>query len=168
MRTIAKVSKKSEAVFVVDASRYKPYSDSFKATLPIWCAVMNKLILFYRSEIDANFNFEEHEEVELFTPPGTSEEEHMNMKGVIEDRFQSAVNAKVVLNPREFIKNSPIKPMRCFWIVQNSKEDILTKLNELSDEIEKAKNEYSCIVCISCSDKDKGLIDSNYIPGAGT
>ena len=51
LKTIADASRNRGAVLLVDASKYKMQPDSFSATLPIWCAVMNRVILYYKRRL---------------------------------------------------------------------------------------------------------------------
>ena len=191
LRMVSSASRRNGAVLIVDSSKYKLQPDSFSATLPLWCAVMNGLISYYNraSRVSASFGMSEYKEatdssfvyltepvdskliqddVELHTPPCLSPEQIDGMRSVISDRIQSALLAKVILDPKSFLDSAPAKPMRCFWIHNESDaRRHETRLQELMSEIDQAQSEYSCIICINCSDCRRGKYDSEYISGGG-
>ena len=189
LNTVAEASRRHGCALIVDASKYKIQPDSFSATLPIWCAVMNGLVSHYKrclgfipdEPLDEYVHDQWDEHNALFTPTCISEEYHEQMKGIIQDRVTSAIEAKVILDPRNFVSILE-KPMRCFWI-QNQSGDSHHEANlrQLYDDIESAQSKYSCILCISCSnvertssrcgDEDEGEANTEtgecYISGAG-
>ena len=102
----------------------------------------------------------------LCTPPCISQECHEQIEGIIGERVKSAIDAKVIMDPKSFVQKAPVKPMRCFWI-QNDDSQQSHDLNHLYKEIKEAQSQYSCIVCISCSELLRGKNYEQYIPGAG-
>jgi Initiator tRNA phosphoribosyl transferase. len=192
LHTVSIASNNNGAVLIVDSSKYKKQPDSFSATLPIWCAVMNGLISYYQHStkvgdddyhggqetLNATINLWKGREVyfdsqhagELYTPSFISQERHDHMKSIISERIQSALSANVILDPTSFLQAAPLKPMRCFWIGHESdknSQELYCCVNELVSEIIQAQASYSCIVCINCSDSKRGKTDSDYVSGAG-
>ena len=180
LQTVARASRQHGAVLIVDASKYKVQPDSFSATLPIWCCVMNRLVAYYRHSLGINIHGESKWDDTLFTPPCISKEEHDNMNRIIDERVQSVVTSKVLLDPKAFVKTVH-KPLRCFWVQNDSGRELLKDLQEVYSDVTNAQSLYSCIICISCSDfkrerrgrKHESGVDSKggenclYISGAG-
>jgi tRNA A64-2'-O-ribosylphosphate transferase len=191
IRTVSSASRNNGAVLIVDSSKYKTQPDSFSATLPMWCAVMNGLISYYRDSMTIGDDHDEGKEIvdaridqlkqrevyldpkhvgEVHVPPFISQERHEQMTSVISDRILSALTANVILDPESFLQTAPLKPMRCFWINHESDKnnhELCCRANELMSEIIEAQKSYSCIVCINCSDCKRGKTDCEYISGAG-
>ncbi len=169
-------SQNNGAVLLVDASKYKIQPDSFSATLPIWCAVLNQLVPFYKrhvNHVDEGLTYQVLSdgmydanwwEDSLFTPPCISPTEYEKMKSVIPDRVRAVIESKVILDPKAFLDKMK-KPLRCFWIENSG--DYETNMKQVYNNVRKAQAKYMCIVCISCSDPEKSRKDDGYISGAG-
>ena len=171
LETVANASHKGHGtVLIVDASKYKIQPDSFSTTLPIWCAVMNRLVVYYRNQVlneTRSDKWDDEETMTLFTPPCISQECHEQIINVIDERVRAVIDSKVILDPKSFVRNAPLRPMRCFWFQNNAQHNNGAELNQLYNEIEEEKSVYSCIVCISCSDTLRGKNYDQYISGAG-
>lgn len=165
--TISNASHQDGAVLLVDASKYKIQPDSLSATVPIWCTVMNRLVVYYRNQLSFMDQTPcwNDTSMALFTPPGISQERHEQIEHIIGERVKSTIDAKVIMDPKSFLESAPVKPMRCFWI-QNDDSQQSHNLNQLYSEINEAKHRFSCIVCISCSDVLREKSDAQYISGA--
>jgi len=111
--------------------------------------------------------WDDEESMTLFTPPCISQERHDQISNVIDERVRSVIDSKVILDPRSFVRNAPLRPMRCFWVQNNAQHSNGAELSQLYSEIEEGKTAYSCIVCLSCSDTLRGKNDDQYISGAG-
>lgn len=195
LRAIAGASRNNGAVLIVDSSKYKTQPDSFSATLPIWCAVMNGLIAHYSTwAARESPTFRENDEPkdtadtrmdemkqrdlyfdpqhvgELHAPSFITKERLDQMEKTIPERIQSALAANVILDPKSFLQTAPLKPIRCFWIHHDAdmnNDDFYWSVDQLISEILQAQASYSCIVCINCSDCKRGRTDPEYISGAG-
>ncbi len=207
-------SRLNGAALLVDATanKCKVHPDSFTATVPIWCAVMNRLVLHYRSQLGTLTSFEkddsgvgndgvgddgagdhgtEHpwndlEAVhQLHTHQHTTADQREGMEQVLHERVKAAIDAKVILNPKRFVKTLD-KPLKCLFFenpiveydnlehVHHHHHDhddddsdgaiqwkmLEEKLKILSEEIKLAQQKYSCIVCISCSNSQRGATQS--------
>ena len=150
LTTATSASRDNGATLIVDASKSKVFPDSFSRTLPIWCAVLNRLVLTYRREGDSHSSSSFDWDSGLYTPHSISQEEHDVMMSLLPDRVNSALESGVILNPAWLVRRLT-KPLRCFWIANEGVDNLEDKLNDFYSNIKKEIRDYTCIVCISCS-----------------
>jgi len=156
--TACSAASKDGAVIIVDASKYKVLPDSFRRTLPIWCTVLNRLVVALgeklcrnRQFVDTNGNI--NWDTDLYTPSNISREEHEVIKEIIPERVRSALESGVIIDEEWFLEILQ-KPLRCFWI----SPEVLNYDNDddcwecIYSKIDQAKSQYTCIVCISPSE----------------
>jgi len=169
----------SPAVFIIDASKTKIQPDSFSKTLPIWCAVLNRLVLAFEKEQEENEEHggvnitagekkkkrtrrrtEEEWDTNLYTPPCVSDEERECIMKILPRRVQSVIDSGVIVD-KEWFLNTLKKPLRCFWISNNH----TNKNNEVEEgcwddlytTIQQAQTKYTCIICVSVSESGGAL-----------
>jgi tRNA A64-2'-O-ribosylphosphate transferase len=168
MEAAAQASRKGQCAIVVDASKYKILPDSFNATLPIWCCVLNRVAEYYgkrKSQAAATLPKNNNSwDTTLYVPSNIPPQEYNDMKMILSDRVQSVIESHVILNPDKFIKTLH-KPLRCFWIHNNKHSDVTDNMEQVYQEITKAMDSYICILCVNCSDST--MRSDEYIPGAG-
>ena len=150
LKTATAASRENGATLIVDASKSKVFPDSFSRTLPIWCAVMNRLALTYRKEVPAYDDSTVEWDIGLYTPPSISQEEHDLMINLLPHRVNSALESGVILSPPWLVRILR-KPLRCFWLANEEIANLTNKLSHFFSIIKKETCDYTCIVCISCS-----------------
>ena len=168
------------AVLIVDASKTKIQPDSFSKTLPIWCCVLNRLVLEYKNEMSTNNNNinnnnddddddddNNHDvdddnknewDTDLYTPSFITKKENDDIVKVIPHRVATVKKSGVILDVNWFISIMK-KPLRCFWISHSSSS--LSSEHEgqgnndyicnTIDSIEPFMSKYTCIICVSVS-----------------
>ena len=97
LTTATSASRDNGATLIVDASKSKVFPDSFSRTLPIWCAVLNRLVLTYRREGDSHSSSSFDWDSGLYTPHSISQEEHDVMMSLLPDRVNSALESGVII-----------------------------------------------------------------------
>ena len=160
----------SGGCWIIDASKRKVLPDSMSRTIPIWCAVMNRLYQHYYSlkqypNQTATTTTEEGTLSslydQLYTPNFVvSQEEHETIVSLLAQRVEKAIQDGVIVNPERFIQIFS-KPLRPFWICNNNQPIILPNQQE--------QLQYTCVICISCSnplDPHNHIHNFDYIPGA--
>jgi tRNA A64-2'-O-ribosylphosphate transferase len=153
-------ARKAGGCWIVDASRSKEMPDSFSRTIPIWAAVLNRIILRYRQE--AGFQEISDWDRSLYTPTMISHEERNVVIALLDDRVEELFTSGVILQPNELTQLH--KPLRPVWIT----EDTANNRDEMQHLDELAKN-YCLIVCISCGLRSRLPKDLSftYSSGAG-
>jgi tRNA A64-2'-O-ribosylphosphate transferase len=172
METAAQASRKGQSTIVVDTSKYKILPDSFNATLPIWCCVLNRVAEYYRTTIQQqrpalhNDNGACWWDTSLYVPSNVSTEEYDEMINILSDRVQSVIDNRIILNPEKFVKTLH-KPLRCFWIYNNHQDAATASalMEQVYQDMTNAMEDYICILCVNCSDST--VRSDHYIPGAG-
>lgn len=76
--------------FLVDSSVRKVLPDSFSRTIPIWCSVMNRIVLKYRAELGMPSSGDNSTwDTQLYTPSSiVSPEEHADISALIDSRVE--------------------------------------------------------------------------------
>lgn len=128
---------KRSACLILDASKTKPLPDSLSRTIPIWCAVLNRMAVRYRR--DLGLPDSTHWDVDLHTP-GTviSQEEHDTLSHRIEEHCHVLYNCRAIVDPLWFVTTLQ-KPLRPTWIMS-------LQPNENIEE------SVFHIVCVNCSE----------------
>lgn len=100
------VGREGGCVIVDSTRRGKSMPDALSKTVPIWCCVMNRTL----------FPDEQHE---LYTPPqAVSEYEHAKIEEAIDGFVKSFL--EICKPDVEHLKRKMQKPLRPFWVTQNS------------------------------------------------
>ena len=128
---------KSSACLILDASKTKPLPDSLSRTIPIWCAVLNRIAVRYRRDLGlpdiTNWD------VDLHTPETLiSQEEHDTLSQRIEDHCHVLYHSRAIVDPLWFVTTLQ-KPLRPTW---------RTSLQQSQDIDEFVFH----IVCVNCSE----------------
>ena len=139
---------------ILDASVRKIMPDSFSRTLPIWCAVLNRIIQIYRK--DMHLEPLENWDTNLYTPYSViSSGEHQTISALIPERVDALYKSGAVVNPKKLVQTLT-KPLRPFWVTPN--DDF--------ENMQFSFESYAPIFCVSCCSPTKPLVDFDYIPGA--
>ncbi len=141
------------AALIIDASKTKVQPDSFSKTIPIWCTVLNRVVLAFEQS-GVNHGVEKKTEgwdTNLYTPPCISEEERGCIMEVLPERVQSVLDSGVIVD-KEWFLNTLKKPLRCFWISNSNAKNEKDCWDEPYTTIQEAKARYTCIVCVSVSE----------------
>ena len=159
LSTACMASQNDGAVLIVDASRTKVQPDSFSRTLPIWCCVLNRLVLEFRRKRNRFGDYSDWD-TKLYTPPIISDDENRIIMDILPKRVKTVLDSGVILD-EEILLQTLMKPLRCFWINNDGINGDSHKINHenlvtLSSTIEKMKDYYTCIICISVSEADSG------------
>lgn len=174
LHTAVQASRKGQCTMIVDASKYKTLPDSFNATLPLWCSVLNRAAMHYFNDEKLQKSLlintdpkarHDNWDTNLFVPSNVTKEEYDEMLKVIPERVESVIHSGVILNPGKFIKSLQ-KPLRCFWIWNNHQQDDDQWIRKNYKDIHEAMNHYTCILCVNCSDSISDRTHG-YISGAG-
>ncbi|CCF56694.1 hypothetical protein KAFR_0B03980 [Kazachstania africana CBS 2517] len=106
---------KSNGIIIVDSTRRgKKIPDALSKTIPIWCAVLNCLILEHASNEPIDY------EKVLFVPPATvSNSEYHRILEKIEELVWK-LKALEVLKPKELYNMTNGKLIRPFWVYPGS------------------------------------------------
>ncbi|GAX19965.1 tRNA A64-2'-O-ribosylphosphate transferase [Fistulifera solaris] len=150
-------ARKAGGCWIVDASRSKEMPDSFSRTIPIWAAVLNRIILKYRQAHKTR-----GWDRSLYTPNTISHEERDAIIALLDARVEELFTSGVILQPNELAQLN--KPLRPVWIT----EDTVNNCDEMQ-HLDELANNYCLIVCVSCGfrshlPKD---ISFTYSSGAG-
>mmetsp|Transcript_21254 Transcript_21254/g.29794 ORF Transcript_21254/g.29794 Transcript_21254/m.29794 type:complete len:549 (-) Transcript_21254:124-1770(-) len=187
---------RSGGTIIVDASVSKTLPDSFSRTLPVWCTVINRVTSYYRRQFSNKKNECESKDNlwwdnGLYTPSSiVSQEERLEICNVLDGHVRSVLDSGVILDPN-FLVNILQKPLRCWWIsnchhlqnMENSRNQCnYTSLQEQCERIIQEAQNYTCILCVSCSGSPVCFphncdnpcpthinvgTEYSYVPGAG-
>jgi len=138
------------------ASKTKELPDSLARTIPIWAAVLNRIVARYRRDLGMDQPQDGDEwDVALHTPDFVvSEEEHEQMSRRLEDHVESLYASQAIVDP-QWLVATLVKPLRPYWI---------TPQRQSQHSWEAATASYFPVICISCSDyrrATKGLPQGN-------
>ncbi|KAL9187378.1 hypothetical protein ACHAXT_001481 [Thalassiosira profunda] len=147
--------------FLIDSSVRKVLPDSFSRTIPIWCCVINRLVLRYRAELglDGSCNNCDAGEwdVELHTPASiVSPEEHLEISSLIESRVELLYQSKAVVDPKRLVQIAT-KPVRAVWAANGALQNdtvIPSKCNA---------DKFHTIVCCNPSRYFEGSSAKNHV-----
>lgn len=104
---------------LVDSSVRKILPDSFSRTIPIWCSVMNRIALKYRTELGLRCE-EEEWDTRLRTPSSiVSPEEYIEISNLIDSRVELLYRSKAIVDISRFV-NIMTKPIRAVWVANGS------------------------------------------------
>jgi tRNA A64-2'-O-ribosylphosphate transferase len=133
-------ARKAGGCWIVDASRSKEMPDSFSRTIPIWSAVLNRIILKYRQA--AGYQNTIDWDRSLYTPKMISHEERNAIIALLDDRVEELFTSGVILQPHELTQLH--KPLRPVYITEETfnNRDEMQHLDELA-------NNYCLIVCVT-------------------
>lgn len=125
---------------ILDASASKELPDSFSRTIPIWAAVMNRIVARYRQELGLPIRLDEWD-VDVYTPSFiVSPEERDQIRSLIDSRVEALYRSQAIVNPL-LLATTLVKPLRPFWITPQHHET----LAGISDS-------WYSIVCMNCSE----------------
>lgn len=131
---------------LVDSSVRKLLPDSFSRTIPIYCAVMNRIALKYRTEFGLPSD-DEWWDTALHTPCDiVSPEEYVEISNLIESRVELLYQSKAIVDIPRFIDIMK-KPIRAIWVANGSVQR--DTINSHSSSIDADK--YFTIVCCNPS-----------------
>ena len=142
--------------YLVDSSVRKILPDSFSRTIPIWCCVINRIVVKYRDEMGMNDgscdNIDEWD-TQLYTPSSIiSPEEHTEISKLIDSRVMLLYHSKAIVDPNWLVKIMT-KPVRAYWVSNDSVQRD-TNQSAISHDPEK----FFTIICCNPS--------NNYIEGS--
>ena len=128
------------ACIIVDASVQKEMPDSFARTIPIWCAVLNRIAARFRRELNMPIIPSDDEwDDTLYTPEWiVSKEEHETMESWINVRVQELYDCKAIVDPK-WVATTLDKPLRPVWMTPQD-----DNLNDLNDN-------YYIVTCLNAS-----------------
>ncbi|KAL7541301.1 hypothetical protein ACHAXR_010794 [Thalassiosira sp. AJA248-18] len=102
--------------FLVDSSVRKLLPDSFSRTIPIWCAVINRIVLKYRASMGMDDISDDDWDTQLYTPSSiVSPEEHTEISNLIDSRVELLYQSKAIVDPQRLVQ-IVTKPVRAIWI----------------------------------------------------
>ncbi|KAG7367071.1 Rit1 N-terminal domain containing protein [Nitzschia inconspicua] len=111
-----RVITKDGGCIIVDSSVRKPLPDSFSRTIPIWAAVLNRIVLKYADELGISSIKREMWDSELCTPEGiVSAEEHAKISSLIETRVETLYKSRAIVDPGRLVR-ALTKPLKVVWI----------------------------------------------------
>lgn len=122
--SLIQILHKYGGCILVDSSVRKLLPDSFSRTIPIWCAVMNRIALKYRTELGLKSssspfctNYDNDEwDVALHTPSAiVSLEEYLEISNLIDSRVELLYQSKAIVDIPRFVDFMK-KPIRAMWI----------------------------------------------------
>lgn len=124
---------------ILDASVYKEMPDSFSRSIPIWCAVLNRICAKYRTQLGLLLTKEWDNA--LYTPDWiVSKEERDTIEALIDTRVQELYDCHAIVDPK-WLATTLVKPLRPYWITPQH------------DNLEDMRsNEYFAIVCLNASE----------------
>jgi tRNA A64-2'-O-ribosylphosphate transferase len=171
---------KHGTVLIVDASASKILPDSLSRTIPIWCAVFNRIVQKYRTQ-----NQQQQHTVmnwwdeSLYTPEScVSREEHARIEQILDDRVEALYESQAIVDIPGFLEIF-CKPLRPYWIAASKFQSIIqqnsgnNQKEEQQQQLQLQHDKYYNILCINASDAsswestmkmDKTFV---YTPGAG-
>jgi tRNA A64-2'-O-ribosylphosphate transferase len=159
---LIRMLRQTGGCWIMDASRTKVFPDSLARTIPIWAAVMNRIVLRFRQERGMETSTNEWD-IDLHTPSTISAEEHATMSGLMDARVQALYGSGVLLQPDQLVA-SVTKPLRPVWITPQDMADATATTGSLSSLFESwatLSNHYLIIVCVSCSNISSPLVSSD-------
>jgi tRNA A64-2'-O-ribosylphosphate transferase len=138
---ISKLNQSSTgACLLLDASKTKEMPDSFSRTIPIWCAVMNRIVLRYRQDLGVVLNGEQDWwDIQLHAPWMISPEEHEIITNLLDDRVDLLYRSHAIVDPMWLAKTLQ-KPLRPCWITPRRKE--------MCEDMDL----FYRIICVNCSE----------------
>jgi tRNA A64-2'-O-ribosylphosphate transferase len=114
---------KKRTVILVDSSNRKVLPDSFSRTIPIWAAVLNRIVVRYRQETigaeDGKAPSTSHFMIDdpiLDTPKAiVSLEEHKKILQIIDEQVNILYKCRAIVNPQALVACID-KPIRVRWM----------------------------------------------------
>ena len=171
--------------FLVDSSVRKILPDSFSRTIPIWCCVVNRLVLKYRRELfgvddatkdantrsqndaDVNVNNDDDDDdwdIELHTPASIiTPEEHTKISNLIDSRVELLYQSKAIVDPKRVV-HIMTKPVRAVWVTNGSvQRDTTISSSSSSSSSSSNAGKFFTIVCCNPSYYNEGSSSKNHI-----
>ena len=151
--------------FLVDSSLRKVWPDSCSRTLPMWAAVINRIVARYRHDFGfSTFSCDSAMDwdTKLYTPDEmVSREEHDAMEELLDERVETLYQSGAVVDPHRLVERL-VKPIRPLWINSNhsrcnrdtdgwkglGQDDSWSLANSTLDSI---GNAYFWIICVNPS-----------------
>lgn len=138
---------KSGGCWIVDASRTKLLPDSMSRTIPIWAAVLNRLVSHLR--YDQGIPEPPFWDVDLYMPTIIPREERETVIGMLAQHVDDLKSSGVILEQKKLVEQM-VKPLRPFWITENNYQDHTALLEELKS----LSNLYALLVCVGCRSRE--------------
>jgi len=173
---------KFNGCFLIDSSVRKLLPDSFSRTIPIWCCVINRIVLRYRTELGNSCKGDDNQwDTKLYSPSSIiSSEEHTQISNLIDSRVDILYQSKAIVDPQRLV-DIMTKPVRAYWVANGSMQNDTNNSTSLCTTIDSEK--FFTIMCCNPSfyateshikwinfsnDKDKKDDDNGYYytPGA--
>mmetsp|Transcript_408 Transcript_408/g.1023 ORF Transcript_408/g.1023 Transcript_408/m.1023 type:complete len:630 (-) Transcript_408:1333-3222(-) len=141
-----------DGCIILDASVAKEMPDSFSRTIPIWCAVLNRIVDRYRQELQPDRCGEGTEQGEgtgrnsdfssLYTPRWLVDaDEHEKIDGLLDERVDELYQSRAIVNPKKLVSMLD-KPLRPYWVTPEH--------SEIPSSQEEWDKSYP-IICLNCS-----------------
>ncbi|KAM3497659.1 hypothetical protein MY10362_008994 [Beauveria mimosiformis] len=154
---IVELAEKHDGVIIVDSTRRgKRMPDALSTTIPVWCAVLNRVLL------------PQHPlSKKLFLPPSLPPSTHAQIAALLPG-FVASLEALTLPLPRGLSK-----PLRPLWITQDSvlpgEEDGEDKGGSSSSSSSVIFEDYRPVICCTASRRVVGseMEEGGYIQGAG-
>ncbi|KAL7534792.1 hypothetical protein ACHAWF_004954 [Thalassiosira exigua] len=143
--------------FLVDSSVRKLLPDSFSRTVPIWCAVVNRIVLRYRAELGLGESRGEDWDTDLHTPASiVSPEEYAEISNLIDSRVELLHRSKAVVDPRRLVEIMT-RPVRAVWVANGAVQE--DTIRHPSTDL----GRFNLIVCCNPSFYFEGSSAKNHI-----
>ena len=142
--------------FLVDSSVRKRLPDSFSRTIPIWCCVINRLVLKYRKDLGLDeIGDNDDWDIELHTPASiVSPQEHTEISNLIDSRVELLYQSKAIVDLQSLVRDMT-KPVRAIWVANGIlQNDTIPSSNSC---------QFSTIVCCNPSYYGEGSSPKNHI-----
>ena len=144
--------------------------DAFSRTIPIWAAVLNRVVQILRTEIKTStkskLETDDNDDTctdmfwdtKLYTPRScVTEEEHEMIERLLDDRAQMVLSSGVILDP-EWLIHHMKRPLRPYWITNDNDNynhptnNSGSKSNPMDSIVfPDYSSQHINIVCVSCS-----------------
>jgi tRNA A64-2'-O-ribosylphosphate transferase len=112
------ISQKGGCI-IVDSSVRKLLPDSFSRTIPIWCAVLNRIVQRYGEELEMTSIAYKSWDTRLQTPKDVvSIEEHEKIASLIDMYVERLYQSRAIVDPKGLVC-SLTKPLKVAWMNHN-------------------------------------------------
>jgi len=153
--------------FLVDSSVRKILPDSFSRTIPIWCCVMNRIILKYRKDLglcktDGDGDGDgDGWDTRLYTPASiVSTEEHLEISKLIDSRVELLYRSGAIVDPQRLVRVLT-KPVRAIWIANGSLQSSTGSEDTACGRYNSSS--FFAIVCCNPSHYFEGSSSKNHV-----
>jgi tRNA A64-2'-O-ribosylphosphate transferase len=113
---VHRVISKNGGCLIVDSSVRKQLPDSFSRTIPIWSAVLNRIVQKYSEELEITSAAYESWDTRLQTPEGfVSIEEHEKISSLIDMHVGMLYKSRAIVDPEGLVR-ALTKPLKVIWM----------------------------------------------------